>query len=284
MRRRPSPRARRQESLMGAELVIDAVTIKRGELPIVRDVSLTCPEGQVTVLLGSNGAGKTTLMDGVSGVIPVEHGTITLDGQQVQRLARDRRAARGLAYVEQGRTVFAGLTVQENLAVAARGARNVSRAYELFPELQARKQVTAQMLSGGEQQMLVLARAIVSQPRVLLIDEMSQGLAPVIVKRMIPFVETAARSGIAVLLVEQFAALALSIGVHAYVLSVGSIVLEGSCQDLLARPDDVRHAYFAGGRDAHRGHDGSSANAIPNGTAPLAGKNGVSSSTRSSPR
>jgi branched-chain amino acid transport system ATP-binding protein len=106
---------------------------------------------------------------------------------------------------------------------------------------------------------------------------MSQGLAPVIVKRMIPFVEEAARSGIAVLLVEQFAALALSIGVHAYVLSVGSIVLEGSCQDLLARPDDVRHAYFAGGHDAHRGHDGSSANAIPNGASPLAGRNGVSS-------
>ena len=114
---------------MGAELVIDAVTIKRGELPIVRDVTLVCPEGQVTVLLGANGAGKTTLMDGVAGVIPVEHGAIKLDGQEVQRLARDRRAARGLAYVEQGRTVFAGLTVQENLAVAARGARKIGRAH-----------------------------------------------------------------------------------------------------------------------------------------------------------
>jgi branched-chain amino acid transport system ATP-binding protein len=231
---------------VGAELSIDGVTVKRGELTIVRDVSLTCPEGQVTVLLGANGAGKTTLMDAVAGVIPVERGTITLGSQAVQRLPRDRRAARGLAYVEQGRTVFAGLTVQENLAVAARGARNTAQAYELFPELEVRKQVTAQMLSGGEQQMLVLARAIVSQPRVLLIDEMSQGLAPVIVKRMVPFVETAARSGIAVLLVEQFASLALSIGVHAHVMSVGNIVLSGSCQDLLARPDDVRRAYFAG--------------------------------------
>ncbi|HTZ24684.1 MAG TPA: ABC transporter ATP-binding protein [Streptosporangiaceae bacterium] len=258
----------------GAELAIDNVTIKRGELPIVRDVTIACPEGQVTVLLGANGAGKTTLMDGIAGVIPVERGTIALDGQQIQRLARDRRAKRGLAYVEQGRTVFAGLTVQENLAVASHGARNTARAYELFPELEARKQVTAQMLSGGEQQMLVLARAIVSQPRVLLIDEMSQGLAPVIVKRMIPFVQTAARSGIAVLLVEQFAALALSIGAHAYVLSVGSIVLEGPCEDLLARPDDVRHAYFAGGQDTNHGHDGTSATAIPGAATPQAAQNG----------
>jgi branched-chain amino acid transport system ATP-binding protein len=238
---------------MGAELAINGVTIKRGELTIVRDVSLTCPEGQITVLLGSNGAGKSTLMDAIAGVIPVENGSITLDGEEVQRLPRNRRAARGLAYVEQGRTVFAGLTVQDNLAVAARGARNTARAYELFPELESRRQVTAQMLSGGEQQMLVLARAIVSQPRVLLIDEMSQGLAPVIVKRMVPFVQTAARSGIAVLLVEQFASLALSIGAQAYVLSVGSVALTGSCQDLLTRPDDVRRAYFSGDHEGSGG-------------------------------
>jgi len=248
---------------MGAELAINGVTIKRGELTIVRDVSLTCPEGQITVLLGANGAGKSTLMDAIAGVIPVEHGAITLDGEEVQRLPRNRRAARGLAYVEQGRTVFAGLTVQDNLAVAARGARNTARAYELFPELESRRQVTAQMLSGGEQQMLVLARAIVSQPRVLLIDEMSQGLAPVIVKRMVPFVQTAARSGIAVLLVEQFASLALSIGAQAYVLSVGSIALTGSCQDLLTRPDDVRRAYFSGEHDGSGGAPAAAAGQAP---------------------
>jgi branched-chain amino acid transport system ATP-binding protein len=268
---------------MGAELAVNGATIKRGELTIVRDVSLTCPEGQITVLLGSNGAGKSTLMDAIAGVIPVEHGSIILDGQEVQRLPRNRRAARGLAYVEQGRTVFAGLTVQDNLAVAARGARNTARAYELFPELESRRHVTAQMLSGGEQQMLVLARAIVSQPRVLLIDEMSQGLAPVIVKRMIPFVQTAARSGIAVLLVEQFASLALSIGAQAYVLSVGSIALTGSCQDLLNRPDDVRRAYFAGGHEASDGTPAAATaqspgppDAVPQVPAPQAVKNGGS--------
>jgi branched-chain amino acid transport system ATP-binding protein len=268
---------------MGAELAINGVTIKRGELTIVRDVSLTCPEGQITVLLGSNGAGKSTLMDAIAGVIPVEHGSIVLDGQEVQRLPRNRRAARGLAYVEQGRTVFAGLTVQDNLAVAARGARNTARAYELFPELESRRHVTAQMLSGGEQQMLVLARAIVSDPRVLLIDEMSQGLAPVIVKRMVPFVQTAARSGIAVLLVEQFASLALSVGAQAYVLSVGSIALTGSCQDLLTRPDDVRRAYFAGEPEASGGTPAAAAaqtpaspDAAPQNPAPQAVKNGGS--------
>ena len=129
--------------------------------------------------------------------------------------------------------------------VAGRSTK-IERAYELFPELKPRRKVAAQMLSGGEQQMLVLGRAIVGEPEVLLIDEMSQGLAPVIVKRLMPFVETAARSGIAVLLVEQFAHMALRIGDRAYVLSVGSIVLQGEAKDLVNRPDDVRRAYFAG--------------------------------------
>ncbi len=119
-------------------------------------------------------------------------------------------------------------------------------AFDLFPELKDRTHIQAQMLSGGEQQMLVLARALVSEPRALLIDEMSQGLAPVIVKRLLPIVQTAAGKGIAVLLVEQFAHLALAIGDHASVLSVGTVVLEGSCQDLLSRSDEVQRAYLQG--------------------------------------
>ncbi len=235
---------------MGADLEIRGVSVARGPLTVVRNVDLRCPAGEVTVLLGANGAGKSSLLDAVAGVIPASGGTISLGDRAIQKLARDRRAKYGLAYVEQGRSIFGSLTVDENLAVVGGRSKNVSRAYELFPELQPRRRTAAQMLSGGEQQMLVLARALVSEPEVLLVDEMSQGLAPVIVKRLMPFVETAARSGIAVLLVEQFASMALRIGRRGYVLSVGSIALEGDCRDLLERPDDVRRAYLAGGHRA----------------------------------
>jgi len=228
------------------DLVVESVTVKRGELAVVRGVSLSVPAGKVTVLLGSNGAGKSTLLDGISGVIPIASGKVTLDGEPIHELRRDRRAARGLAYVEQGRTIFSNLTVLENLAVAVKRGQSYDDAFVLFPELKDRRGIRAQMLSGGEQQMLVLARAIVSEPKVLLIDEMSQGLAPVIVKRLLPIVTAAADRGMAVLLVEQFAHLALGIGDRASILSVGTVVLEGSCSDLLERPDDVRHAYLQG--------------------------------------
>jgi branched-chain amino acid transport system ATP-binding protein len=234
---------------MGTDLHLNDVSVAHGELTVVRDVSLRCPAGEVTVLLGANGAGKSSLLDAIAGVIPVAHGMVTLGGTPIQKLSRSRRANRGLAYVEQGRSIFGALTVEENLAVVA-GKAKVGEAYDLFPELKPRRKIAAQMLSGGEQQMLVLARAIVSEPQVLLIDEMSQGLAPVIVKRLLPFVQDAAGRGIAVLLVEQFANLALQIGQYAYVLSVGRVALEGSCRDLLNRPDEVKRAYMAGGSAA----------------------------------
>ncbi len=230
---------------MTGGLELKDVTVYRGELPIVRSVTLTAAPGEVTVLLGANGAGKTTLLDAISGVIPTKSGTITLDGVEITSLRRDKRARSGLAYVEQGRTIFGELTVDENLTVAARG-NPIQEAYDLFPELVQRRRIAAQMLSGGEQQMLVLARALLSKPTVLMIDEMSQGLAPVIVRRLLPFVEKAAQTGIAVLLVEQFAALALTIGTRAAVLSVGQIALEGTCAELRDRMADVRRAYLSG--------------------------------------
>lgn len=231
---------------MGSELIIEGVSARRGGLTVVRNVSLRCPPGQVTVLLGANGAGKSTLLDAVSGVIPTAGGRVLLDGQPVQDMPRDRRARLGLSYVEQGRTSFGQLTVQENLSVVAESPADIEAAFGFFPELVKRRDVIAQDLSGGEQQMLVLARALVRRPNVLMIDEMSQGLAPVVVKRLLPVVQQAAARGIAVLLVEQFANLALGIGAHAYVMTVGEIALEGPARDLLARPEDVRQAYIMG--------------------------------------
>jgi branched-chain amino acid transport system ATP-binding protein len=238
-------------------LKVSDAKVKRGELEVVHGVSLSAPPGEVTVLLGANGAGKTSLLDGIAGVIPVAAGTIAMDGAEIHQLRRDRRAKAGLAYVEQGRTIFPDLTVEENLEVAARRGGSVEEAFELFPELTPRRKVDSQMLSGGEQQMLVLARALVSRPSVLLIDELSQGLAPVIVRRLMPYVSGAAQTGIAVLLVEQFAPLALGIGDRAYVMNVGRVVIEEPAKALLEKPEVLHAAYLTGHAvDAGPGRNG----------------------------
>jgi branched-chain amino acid transport system ATP-binding protein len=231
---------------VSAGLSVRGVTAQRGELPVVKDVSLECPPGKVTVLLGANGAGKSTLLDAIAGVIGVADGTIAIDDVEIHRARRERRAQGGLAYVEQGRTIFPDLSAEDNLRVAARDDGEIESAFELFPELASRRAVDAHLLSGGEQQMLVLARGILARPRVLMIDEMSQGLAPVIVQRLLPFVQTAAEKGIAVLLVEQFAALALSIGDVAYVLTCGRIVLAEPCASLSNDPARLHAAYLLG--------------------------------------
>ena len=226
-------------------LSIQGLTATREQIPVVRNLSLEVPTGEVTVLLGMNGAGKTTLLDAVAGVIPVAAGKVILDGVEIQGLRKERRARSGLAYVEQGRSIFPELTVDENLMVSARGG-DIEGMFDLFPELKQRRNIAAQLISGGEQQMLVLARAVASKPKVLLIDEMSQGLAPVIIKRLLPFVRSVAQQGIAVLLVEQFAHLALRIGDTGHVMTGGELVLSGPCKELAARPDVVRRAYLHG--------------------------------------
>jgi branched-chain amino acid transport system ATP-binding protein len=224
-------------------LHIQNATVQRSGFAIVREANVMVPAGEVTVLLGPNGAGKTTLMEAISGVLPLAGGQIALDGQAIQRLPRMRRAQLGLAHVEQGRAVFGNLSVHENLLVAANVER-AETAYELFPELQARRNVAAGMLSGGEQQMLVIARALIARPRALLLDELSLGLAPLIVRRLMPLVRRLADEGMAVLLVEQFAALALEIGDRAYVLRHGAIVYSGSCGELRDTPELLHKAYL----------------------------------------
>lgn len=230
-----------------ARFVVESLSVDRAHLPVVREVDLVVDAGSISVLLGSNGAGKTTLLEGLSGVIPVAGGRIALDGAELHKARAGARARGGLAHVEQGRTVFRHLTTEENLRVGARAASSLAWAYELFPELQQRRTLRAGLLSGGEQQMLVIARALLCNPKVLLVDEMSAGLAPIVVTRLMKTVRALADRGLAVLLVEQFAALALAIGDRAYVLRRGRMVFEGRCAELRGDSERLHRLYLGTG-------------------------------------
>ena len=223
---------------------IGALQVDRSGIPVIRGVNLEAKGGEISVLLGSNGAGKTTFLESLSGIIPVRSGFINLDGAELAKLRPGARAKAGLSHVEQGRTVFPAMTTEENLKVALHPDADLKEAYDLFPELLQRRNVEAGMLSGGEQQMVVIARSIVNRPRVILIDEMSSGLAPVIVSRLMRAVRQLADDGMAVVLVEQFAALALAIGNRAYVLRRGQIVYDGDCGALARDPAHLHRLYL----------------------------------------
>jgi branched-chain amino acid transport system ATP-binding protein len=224
-------------------LKVTDLVVNRAGLPVVRSASMLVEPGSISVVLGANGAGKTTLLEGLSGVVPVARGSIELAGESIHALRPGARARQGLAYVEQGRTVFATLTTDENLRIASRRA-DIERAYALFPELEKRRGVRAGLLSGGEQQMLVIARALLTRPKTIMIDEMSAGLAPIIVGRLMAAMRRLADEGLAVLLVEQFAALALSVGNRAYVLRRGSVVYDGPCPALAQSPELLHRLYL----------------------------------------
>ncbi len=230
---------------MRPRLELNRVCVARSGFEVVSDVDLAAPAGEVTVLLGANGAGKTTLLEAISGVIQTKSGEIHLGDTEISSLRRGSRAKLGLAHVEQGRTVFTDLTTEENILAAAPRS-SFDRAFELFPTLERRRKVLAGLLSGGEQQMLVLARSIVGEPKVLLLDEISLGLAPTIIENLMPVVRRLAETGIAVLLVEQFAGLALAIGDSAYVLNRGSIAFHGTCEELKKQPEVLHGTYLTG--------------------------------------
>ncbi|WP_084517195.1 ABC transporter ATP-binding protein [Microtetraspora niveoalba] len=228
----------------GEILRLSDVSISRGEVPIVHDVSLDVVPGAVTLILGANGAGKTTLMDGIAGLVRNTSGTIHLDGVAIDKFPTYRRAQAGLGYVEQSRTAFRTLTVEQNLLVSQAGDGDLDMVYGLFPELEKRRHLQAGHLSGGEQQMVVLGRALISDPKVVLIDEMSLGLAPVIVSRLMKAVTDLVGLGIAVLLIEQFAHLALEVGTNVYVLRKGRVVFSGPCEELRGADQRLHELYF----------------------------------------
>ena len=237
-------------------LRIRNLDVAYGAVPVLRRVSLHVAPGEVVALVGANGAGKTTLLKSVTGLVRPSGGSISLRGQEVVRLRTERTVALGCSLVPEGRQVFADMSVRENLLLGAhvqyrRGKRDevaadLERVYGLFPVLARRQPQMAGTLSGGEQQMLAMARALMARPSLLMLDEPSMGLAPLVVKDIFDIIARISRDGCTVLLVEQNARGALRISDRGYVLETGRIVLQGTSEELLANRD-VQRAYL--GRD-----------------------------------
>jgi branched-chain amino acid transport system ATP-binding protein len=229
-------------------LSVEDLHTRYGPVRAVDGVSLEVPKGSVTAVLGANGAGKTSLLRTISGLVPARSGRVTLDGEDLTRLPVEEIVRRGVAHVPEGRGVITELTVAENLRLGGLWRRSeaapVSEIYELFPRLKEREGQSASRLSGGERQMLSIGRALMARPRVLLLDEPSLGLAPVIVAQIMRLTRTLADTlGLAVLLVEQNARSALSIANRGVVLSLGRVVADQEPHELAAN-ERLRHAYL----------------------------------------
>lgn len=225
-------------------LKLTDVAVSRGAGPVIAHVSLSVAPGEITALVGPNGAGKTSLLESISGVVTPSHGTVALDDVDITRASRRKRFKAGIVHVEQGRAVFPSLTVRENLELTATTPAGLEQVLEMFPELNKRIDSPTALLSGGEQQMVVLARAFAAGPKILLIDEMSLGLAPVVFLRLLPVVQTIAATGVGVLLVEQFAHLALKIADTAHVITGGKVSHSGPAAELVANPEQLQRAYL----------------------------------------
>ena len=231
-------------------LEVKDLDVAYGEKPALRGVDLRVEEGECVSVLGANGAGKSTLLRAISGLLTPRRGGIMLDGQRLDRLPAYDIAALGIAHVPEGRRVLPDMTVQENLELGAylptpkkRRPETLAWVYEVFPRLKERQRQRAGTLSGGEQQMLAIGRGLMLRPRILMLDEPSLGLAPVIVDVTFEKIAEVRRQGIAILLVEQNVQRALGLADRGYVLEQGRVVLQGTSQDLLENPH-VKVAYL----------------------------------------
>lgn len=238
--------------MSGDSLQITDLTVPRGGRPVLHGVSLEVPAGEITTLLGPNGAGKSTLVLTVGGALTPTGGSVKLGDTELRGAKPEKIRAAGVAVVPEGRRLLPNLTVEDNLKVATynlphdQAKAGIDGALELFPELEKRWDTTARSLSGGEQQMVVLAQALASRPKFILVDELSLGLAPVVVKRLMPTMEAVAARGAGVLLIEQFAHVALALAQRAYVLEGGEVQYSGTAKELKEDPDLLQKAYLLG--------------------------------------
>ncbi len=236
---------------MSGFLAAEKLDVERGGRLVVHGVDLRVERGRVTALLGANGAGKSSLVLSLAGALPAAGGRILCDGREIQNLRPHRVRRLGVAAIPEGHRVLGELTIEENLRVAGTHLarreldKAVAEAYLTFPELQERRTTRAGALSGGQQQMVVIAQAIVSKPSYILADELSFGLAPVIVTRLMPVLLDFAKRGAGVLLIEQFTDLALQISQHVYVMERGRIGFSGEPEELKRNPDILHSAYLA---------------------------------------
>lgn len=231
-------------------LKVENLSVNYGHIEALKNVSVDVKKGQICSIIGANGAGKSTLLKTISGLVKPVSGTIYFEGKPLPKRAH-KIVAEGIVHVPEGRKTFSGLTIEDNLLVGgtvadkSRLAANLEKQYQLFPILKERKNQFAGTLSGGEQQMLAVARGLMSEPKIILLDEPSMGLAPLIVNQIYNLIGQIRESGITVLLIEQNAKKALSICDYAYVLENGKIKLSGTGEELLAS-DEVRKAYLGG--------------------------------------
>ena len=233
-----------------AILEVDNINVYYGNIRALHGITFNVEEGKIITLIGANGAGKTTTLNSISGILAPRQGTVKVFGQDVRQIMPHLLVPKGVIQVPEGRRIFSRLTVDENLAMGAftqldkaTNAKNRDRVLQMFPRLRERLNQIAGTLSGGEQQMLAIGRALMSNPKILLLDEPSMGLAPILVDQVFESIQDINKAGVTILLVEQNAYVALQIAHYGYVLESGQIVLEGDAKTLIAN-EDIRKAYL----------------------------------------